>query len=303
MARGSFAYAARNCLHALAVILGVSLLTFAMAHAAGDPAPLPISPGASNAARPQGLGQNVLLQYLLFLRHALLGDFGQSFIYRQAVSTLVLQHLPATLLLAGSAFAVAIMLSVPLALAVASRGDGVASLLRIFAAIGLAIPCFWLGLMLTMMFSIRWRLLPQEGQGGLAHLALPAIALALPMTARLSRHIGPAMNNIMHADYMRTARAKGLSHHRTIWVHALRNLLPPVVAITAHEFAEILSLAVAVEVVFAWPGIGRLAATALGQHDFPLLQGLVFLTGLGVVVLNLLCHLLSARLDPRLRLA
>ena len=296
----------RRCLHALAVLIGVSIATFAVAHATGDPVTLVLSPSASEATRMQmrahlGLDQPLITQYLLFLGHAVQGDFGQSFIYRQSVASLVLARLPATLLLAGSAFAIALSVGVPLGVVAATRGGWASATLNLFSMAGLAIPSFWLGLMLVLLVAVWLRLLPVDGYGGLAHLILPALTLSLQSIARLSRLVASGMQGAMRADYIRTARAKGLLEHRIVWVHALRNVLVPVVTMAGLELGDLLSSAVVVEVVFAWPGIGRLAVTALGERDFPLLQGTVFMAGLGFVLINLAADAICARIDPRMR--
>ncbi len=268
-------------LHTVAVLLGVSLATFAVAHATGHRA------------------QPVIVQYALFLRHALQGDFGQSLIYRQPVALLVLQHLPATLLLTATAFTIALTVGIPLGVIAAARGGLAAWLLHLMSMLGPALPAFWLGLMLVLVVSVRPGLLPADGTGGLSHLMLPAIALSLHGMARLSRLVASGMRNVLGSDYIRAARAKGLSEGRVIWVHGLRNVLVPVLTMAGLELTDLLSSAVVVEVVFAWPGIGRLAATALSQRDIPLLQGIVLLAGLGAVLTNLLANTICARIDPR----
>ena len=297
----------RRLLRALAVLLGVSIATFAVAHATGDPVTLLLPASASEAARAQlrvhlGLDQPVLLQYLLFLRHACTGDFGQSFLYRQSVTSLVLDRLPATLLLAGTAFAIALAVGIPLGVLAAARGGAAAALLQLFSMLGLAVPSFWLGLMLVVTVAVGLRLLPVDGYGGLAHLVLPALTLSLQSIARLSRLAASGMGGVLRTDYIRTARAKGLLERRVIWVHAMRNVLVPVVTMAGLELGDLISSAVVVEVVFAWPGIGRLAVTALSQRDFPLLQGTVFIAGLGFVAINLAADLICSRIDPRIRL-
>jgi ABC-type dipeptide/oligopeptide/nickel transport system permease component len=297
---------ARRLLQALAVLLGVSIATFAVAHATGDPVTLLLSPSASEATRAQmrahlGLDQPLMTQYALFLSHALQGDFGQSFIYRQNVGALVMARLPASLLLAGTAFAIALLAAIPLGVLAASRGGVAAGALQIFSMLGLAIPSFWLGLMLVLIMAVGLRLLPVDGYGGFSHLILPAITLSLQSIARLSRLVASGMAGALQADYIRTARAKGLRETRIVWVHALRNVLVPVVTMAGLELGDLLSSAVVVEVVFAWPGIGRLAVTALGERDFPLLQGTVFIAGMGFVVINACADALCARIDPRIR--
>jgi peptide/nickel transport system permease protein len=295
----------RRGLRALAVLLGVSLATFAVGHATGDPVALLLSPSASQAARDQmrahlGLDQPLARQYATFLGHALEGDFGQSFIYRQSVSSLVLARLPATLLLAGTAFAIALLAGIPLGVVAAARGGAAAAALQVFSVIGLAVPSFWLGLMLVLAFAVHLRVLPVDGFGGLG-LILPAMTLSLQSVARLGRLVMSGMGQALRSDYIRTARAKGLRETRIVWVHALRNVLVPVVTMAGLELGDLISSAVVVEVVFAWPGIGRLAVTALGERDFPLLQGTVFIAGLGFVLINLCVDALCARIDPRMQ--
>ncbi len=292
-------------LHAFAVLFGVSLATFLVAHGTGDPVDLLVSPSATLAVRAQmrstlGLDRPLMEQYLLFLQHALHGDFGQSFIYHQSVTTLVLARLGPTLILAGSAFAIALAVSLPLGVLAAARGGSAAGALQLFSMLGLAIPSFWLGLMLVLLFAVNLRLLPVDGYGTFSHLILPALTLSLQSIARLSRLVASGMRGALQSDYVRTARAKGLLEGRVVWVHALRNVLVPVVTMAGLELGDLLSSAVVVEVVFAWPGIGRLAVTALGERDFPLLQGTVFIAGFGFVMINAGADALCARLDPRL---
>ena len=297
--------ALRRLLHALAVLLGVSIASFAVSHATGDPVTLLLPANASEASRAAlrshlGLDQPVPIQYLLFLRHALTGDFGQSFLYRQSVGLLVIERLPATLLLALTAFCIAALAGVPLGVLAAARRGAAEVALQLLSVLGLAVPSFWLGLMLVLLFAVQWRLLPVDGYGGLSHLLLPALTLSLQSLARLSRLVASGMAETLGRDFIRTARAKGLLERRVVWVHALRNVLVPVVTMAGLELGDLISSAVVVEVVFAWPGIGRLAVGALSSRDFPLLQGTVFIAGLGFVLINLLADLLCARIDPRI---
>ena len=295
----------RRLLHALAVLFGVSLATFAVSHATGDPVTLLLPPTASELARTQlrqhlALDRPLAVQYLLFLRHAAGGDFGQSYLYGQPVAALVLERLPATLLLAGTAFLLAVAIGIPLGVLAAVRGGAAGLVLQLFSMLGLAVPSFWLGLMLVIVLAVGLRVLPVDGYGGLSHLVLPAATLAMQSIARLSRLTASGMGAIMASDFIRTARAKGLSERRVVWVHGLRNALVPIVTMAGLELGDLISSAVVVEAVFAWPGIGRLAVDALSARDFPLLQGTVFIAGLGFVVINLAVDLICARIDPRI---
>ncbi len=291
--------------HALAVLFGVSLLTFLVAHATGDPVTLLLPANAPEATRIAlahhlGLDQPLPVQYGLFLLHALQGDFGRSFLYGQPVAPLVLQTLPATLELAAAAFCIALLVGLPLGVLSASRGGVASAALQLLSMLGLAMPAFWLGLMLVLVFAVQLHLLPVDGSGGVSHLVLPALTLSLLSLARISRLVRSGMQEILDRDFIRTARARGLPEWRVVWVHGLRNVLVPVVTMAGMELGDLLSSAVVVEVVFAWPGIGRLSVEALGARDFPLLQGTVFIAGLGFVLINLLADILCARIDPRI---
>ncbi len=291
--------------HALAVLFGVSLATFAVSHATGDPVTLLLPPTASELARAElrhhlALDRPIAVQYLLFLRHAIVGDFGLSYLYRQPVASLVAERLPATLLLAGCAFLLALAIGIPLGVLAAVRGGGAAILLQLFSMLGLAVPSFWLGLMLVILLAVRLRLLPVDGYGGASHLILPAATLAMQSVARLSRLAASGMGAVMASDFIRTARAKGLTSARIVWVHGVRNALVPIVTMAGLELGDLISSAVVVEAVFAWPGIGRLAVEALSARDFPLLQGTVFIAGLCFVLINLGVDVICARIDPRI---
>jgi ABC-type dipeptide/oligopeptide/nickel transport system permease component len=292
-------------LHTLLVLLGVSFTTFMVASVSGDPVTLLLPANATEAVRAAlrthlGLDQPVLVQYGLFVFHALGGDLGRSYVFGTGVSRLVLERLPATLLLAATAFALALLIAIPLGTLAASRGGLWAALLQLLSTVGLAIPSFWLGLMLALVFAVGFGWLPIDGYGGIAHLVLPALTLSLQSLARLGQLVAAGMDEILRRDFIRTARSKGLRERRVIWVHALRNVLVPVITMAGLELGDLISSAVVVEVVFAWPGIGRLAVQALQDRDYPLLQGTVLIAGASFAAVNLLTDLLCARIDPRI---
>jgi len=290
------------------VLLGVSLATFLVAQTTGDPITLLVPANATEAARAAlrthlGLDRPVPVQYALFLLHALQGDLGTSFVYRQHVLDLVLNRLGATFELASVAFAIALVLGVGLGMAAALRRRGVIDLMVTgFTMIGLAVPPFWLGLMLIVVFAVRWHLLPVSGSDGVASVVLPAVTLSLQSSARLARLLRSSMVEVLEADYIRAARAKGLWRSRVLWVHAFSNALIPLVTMAGLELGDLISSAVVIEVIFAWPGLGRLAVTAVAQRDFPLLQGAVLVVAVCFVTINLVVDWLYTRIDPRVTL-
>ncbi len=279
-----------------------------MAQSTGDPVTLLVPANATEAARAElrthlGLDRALPVQYALFLFHAVQGDFGTSFVYRQPVLGLVANRLGATFELALAAFAIALVLGMGLGMAAALWRRGVVDLaVTGFTMIGLAVPPFWLGLMLIVVFAVRWRLLPVSGSEGAASVVLPAVTLSLQSAARLARLLRSGMVEALEADYIRAARAKGLWRGRVLWVHALRNALIPLVTMAGLELGDLISSAVVIEAIFAWPGLGRLAITAVAQRDFPLLQGAVLVVAVCFVSINLVVDWLYTRIDPRVTL-
>ena len=288
------------------VLLGVSLATFLVAQSTGDPVTLLVPANATEAARADlrahlGLDRPVPVQYGLFLVHALRGDLGSSFVYKQHVLDLVVNRLGATFELAFAAFA--LVLGIGLGVLAALRRNTVVDFaITGFTMIGLAIPPFWLGLILIIVFAVRLRVLPVSGSDTAASVILPAVTLSLQSTARLARLLRSSMIEVLEADYVRTARAKGLSRRAVLWVHAFRNALIPLVTMAGLELGDLISSAVVIEAIFAWPGLGRLAITAVSQRDFPLLQGAVLVEAVCFVSINLAVDWLYTRIDPRVAL-
>ncbi|PWC12509.1 ABC transporter permease [Brenneria corticis] len=293
---------------AVLVMFGVSLLIFFSLHLTGDPAALMMPPGASQqeiAAFRHGMGfdRPLLWQYGRYLHDVLHGDLGESLRYSQPVTALIGQRLPATLLLAATALAwstlVGLMLGIFSALKQHSPWDLVA---RLFAFSGQAVPVFWLGLLLIMLFSLNLGWLPSGGYGDATHLIMPALSLGAYYMSAIARLIRSSLIDVLQQDYIRTARAKGLSQWRIVVRHALRNALIPVVTVQGMYFASLLGGALVTEIIFAWPGIGRLAVQAIQNRDFPLVQAIVLLAALTFVGINLIIDLLYVVLNPRIRL-
>ena len=301
------AFLLRRFGYALISLLLLALTIFILTRLSGDPALLLTEPGASaadvDAARKRfGLDRPLSMQFFGFLGSALTGDFGISLYYRTPVLELYLQRLPNSLLLAGVAFAWSLVLGVGcgvLAAVHANRWWDLA--FKLLALGGLAMPAFWLGMLLILVFSVGLGWLPSSGDGSWQHLVLPAITLGWYFAGANMRLTRSSMLDVMGMEYIKLARIKGLPESRVIMKHALKNAVIPVFTLAAINLVTMVNAAVVVETVFAWPGIGRLLYEGISLRDFPLVQTTVLLAGAMIVVVNLLVDLLYAWIDPRIR--
>jgi peptide/nickel transport system permease protein len=297
----------RRLAQAVLVVFGVSLVVFFVIRLSGDPAYLMLPPTATEEdrarfARQLGLDRPLHVQYGVFLQRGLQGDFGQSLRYSQPALPLVLERLPATLELTLAALVVSLVVAIPAGVISAVRRNSPTDTLTMLGALfGQSMPVFWLGIMLILLFSVRLEVFPTSGRGTLAHLVLPAVTLGLYSTARVTRLVRAGMLEVIGQEYIRTAWAKGLADRVVIYKHALRNTLIPVVTVVGLELGTLLGGAVITETVFAWPGVGRLAVTAIFQRDYPVVQAAVCVTALIFVVSNLLVDIVYGWLDPRIR--
>ena len=288
-------------------LIGVSLIAFVAMRMLGDPAHLVLGENATPQAlaeyrREQGLDQPLHLQYVRFLASALQGDFGYSFRYRTPVFPLLLERLPATVMLGLSALGLAVAVGVPLGiLAALRRGRWGDELIRVVALVGQAVPGFFLGLVLIIVFAVNLGWLPTGGTGDWRHLVLPSISLSAFLMALIMRFTRSSLLEVLGQDYIRTARAKGLSERTATLRHAMRNTLIPLVTVIALQAGVLFSGAVVTETVFGWPGVGRLAVEAVQGRDFPLIQATVLFMSGAVVLINLLVDISYAFLDPRVR--
>jgi peptide/nickel transport system permease protein len=249
-----------------------------------------------------GLDRPIAVQYLDFLAHAVQGDFGTSLRYGQPALGVVLERLPATLALGGVGVLIALLIAVPLGIAAARRQGGhIDRFARGVALAGQAVPSFILAPLLIAVFAVALHWLPVSGSGGPAYLLLPALTIGLAASAGLIRILRSSLLEVYGRDHIRTARAKGLDEHAVMRRHALRLAAIPVVTFLALDVAAILSGVVVVEVIFAWPGMGRLAYTSITARDLPVIQAFVFVAALTIVIVNLLLDVLYGVLDPRIR--
>ncbi len=289
-------------------LAGVVVLVFAFLHLVpGDPVEIMLGESAAPAdvealRHALGLDEPLPAQLTGFVRRLARGDLGESLAFRAPVTTVIAARYPATLELAASAFVLALAVALPLGtLAAVRQGTRVDRAARFLSLVGVCVPSIWLGPLLILVFSIQLRWLPISGRGGLAHLALPAITLALGMIGVLVRLTRAAVLGVLREDFVRTARAKGAAPLRVIGRHALRNALLPVTTVAGLQAGALLAGAVVTETIFAWPGTGRLLVQAIGARDVPLIQGCVLVIGCTYVAANTLTDLVLRQLDPRLR--
>ena len=300
--------ALRRLVLIIPTLLGVASLVFAFLHLVpGDPVEIMLGESAAPAdvaalRHDLGLDRPLPAQYARFLARAARGDLGQSIAFRAPVAEVIADRYPATLELAGAAFLLALALAVPLGVVAAARaGSMLDRLTRLTSLAGVCLPSFWLGPLLILAFSIGLGWLPVSGRGGLAHLVLPAVTLALGMVGVLVRLVRASMLVALGEDYVRTARAKGAPGWRVVGGHALRNALMPVTTVAGLQAGALLAGAIITETIFAWPGLGRLIVEAISARDYPLVQGCVLAIGVSYVGVNLVTDLVYHAIDPRLR--
>jgi peptide/nickel transport system permease protein len=297
---------ARLAQSVLVVLLSLSAV-FGMVRLGGDPVllflPMDIQAKDVDEYREQlGFNDPLLVQYARFMAGAVRGDFGESLRYRRDALGLVLERLPATLLLAGSAILLTLVVAVPLGVLTAVRRDtAVDHVGTVVTVLGQATPGFWLGLMLIYLFAVQLRWLPTGGSGTLAHLVMPSVVLAAFFAARVARLTRSATLDVLNEEFIKTARAKGLGESRVIGKHTLRNAAIPIVTLAGLEAGQLLGGAVVTETIFAWPGLGRLTVQALLNRDFPVVMAAVSFTSIVYTLMNLLVDLAYGWLDPRVR--
>jgi peptide/nickel transport system permease protein len=299
-------YLHRRLLLLLPTLFGALTLVFVLIHLIpGDPVEVMLGESATAADKEElrrrlGLDQPLSAQYRSFLIQLAAGDLGRSLYEQASVADIIRARLPATLELASCAMIAAILVSFPLAtLAATRRGRWADRCALFFSLFGLSLPNFWLGPLLMIIFSIQLDWAPVSGRGGLSHLFLPALTLALGMAAILTRILRASLLQVMHEDYVRTARAKGLSERRVWLKHTLRNALLSVLTIMSLQFGNLLAGSLITETIFSWPGIGRLTVQAIQTRDYPLVQGCVLVIAVSYVLVNFFTDLLYKLVDPR----
>ncbi len=318
------AFIIRRSLQSVAVLVAMSLLVFVGVYAVGNPIDILINPQADQIEREHaiaalGLDRSLPEQYLSFVTGAAHGDLGRSFVHSTPALSLILERMPATMELALAAMVIAIVLGIPLGLWAGLKPRSIAGRAIMAGSIlGFSLPTFWVGLMLIMVFSVMLGWLPSSGRGptvdlfgvipvsflsleGWRHLALPAINLALFKLALLIRLTRAGAREALLQDYVKFARAKGLTNARIIGVHVLRNILIPIVTVIGLELGSVIAFAIVTESVFAWPGMGKLLIDSIGLLDRPVIVAYLLIIVTLFIIINLVVDILYSALDPRVR--
>jgi peptide/nickel transport system permease protein len=302
------AYVRRRLLVLLPTVLGVATVVFLLLHVMpGDPVEVMLGETARPADRIElrsqlGLDRPLHRQYGAFLAGLACGNLGSSIHSRRPVAEIIAERVPATLQLTFAALAIALMTAIPAGLLAAARPHGTIDRVSLTASlIGIAIPNFWLGPMLILVFAVRFGWLPVSGAGGPAHLVLPALTLGLSMAGIVTRMTRSTVLETLHEEYIRTARAKGVPEARVIAKHALANALTPMLTVIGLQLGGLLAGSVITETIFAWPGLGRLMLQAIQTRDYPVVQGCVLVIAISYVIVNLATDLTYAWANPRLR--
>jgi peptide/nickel transport system permease protein len=317
-------YLLRRLLQAALVMLAMSVIVFVGVYAIGDPVEILISPDADQMERERaikalGLDLPLWMQYLSFLGNALRGDLGRSFVFNEPALQLILQRMPATLELAFGATIMALIIGIPLGLYAGLKPKSFgAKCIMTGSILGFSLPTFWVGLMLIMVFAVQLGWLPSTGRGetaeimgmrwsfltwdGLRHLAMPALNLALFKISLVIRLTRAGVRETMLMDFVKFARAKGLTNQRVIFVHVFKNIMIPVVTVVGLELGSTIAFSVVTESVFAWPGMGKLIIDSINVLDRPVIVAYLMIIVLMFITINLLVDLSYSALDPRVRL-
>ena len=298
-------YTIRRIMYLVPVLLGVVfLISVSLEFIPGDPAALILgqfaTPEAVSAMREDlHLNQPFFVRYLYYIRGLLRADLGRSFTLRREVSAEIAEALPATLELTGVSMMIVLLVSIPLGTVTAAKPNSTLdNVVRVLSLGGLSMPVFWTGILLMLLFGLHLRWFPVCGYGGIRYLVLPAVTLAAPSVGMMTRIVRSSIMEVLHEDYINTARAKGLTESLVLYKHALRNGLIPVITLLGTQLGQMLGGAVLTESVFAWPGLGRLTIYAIFSRDFILIQGVVLVFALLYAITNLLVDISYTIVNP-----
>ena len=289
------------------VLFIITIMIFVLVYIAGDPVSTMLSADATpeeitELRHALGFDQPFHVQFGNYVMDLLRGDFGESYQYGTSALALVLERLPATLELATASMIIAILIAIPLGIFSAIKPNTIIDFFATsFSVLGKAIPNFWLGIMLILIFSVTLKILPVSGTGSYAHIVLPAITLGTAMSAEITRLVRSSMLEILHQDYIRTARSKGLKYSAVVMKHAFKNSLVPVITITFLQAAALVGGSLITEMIFAWPGLGQLIIQAVYAKDLPIIQAAVFVTASMIIFINILTDVMYRVLDPRIK--
>ena len=301
-------YLIARLLQGIVTVLILTTFVFFAARLTGSPLDVITPDSATPEQRAQiahqlGLDRSTWEQFWIYVSGLFRGDLGQSYILHRSVASLYWHALPNSMELILPAFVVAIAVGVPLGvLSATAKSRAARAAIGLYSGSGMAAPTFWVGLLLISVFSVALRLLPSAQMGGPDHFILPVITLSFAISAGIIRMVRSAMIETLPSEYITFARIKGVSEPTIVWKHALRNALNATVAFLSVSLAALITGSLVVEIVFAWPGLGRLTYQAISSRDYPLAQGIMLMSGVLIVVLNLLFDIAQTRLDPRSRL-
>lgn len=293
--------------HSVLSVIAITLVVYVMLNASGDPATmlLPDTAGPEAVAqvrRALGLDAPIYLRYVRFLGNALQGDLGTSFTYRRPAMEIVLAHVPATAQLALTGMAIALLISIPLGVTAARHhGKPLDTVVLAIALLGQSVPVFWLGMVVIMVFAVNLGWLPTGGRGTILHLVLPGLTLGWFANGLMTRLVRSSMLEVLSQDYVRTARSKGLSETIVVMKHALRNAAIPVVTVAGLQMAAMMGGTVVTEIVFAWPGVGRLTLDAISGRDYPVAMAAILFIAFVFIGVNFLVDVTYTLIDPRVR--
>ncbi len=302
-------YLYRRFIQSIIIIIGISMAVFLISRLTGDPVSIMVDFDTSKEDREVlrkelGLDKPVPIQYLIFLKGAIRGNFGTSIRYEEPAIDLVLQRIPATLRLLVFTLFWALIFAIPIGIISALKRNSIFDLIGMTSTfLGQSIPSFWLGIMMIMIVGVHFRLLPISGYGGgdVAHVIMPAVTLGAFEMASFARITRSSMLEVLDMDYIQTARAKGLRESLVVIKHALRNALIPIITIMGLHVALLMGGAVITEQIFAYPGVGWLAVQSIYNRDFPVVQAIVMVVSIGVVATNFLIDIIYTIIDPRIR--
>jgi peptide/nickel transport system permease protein len=298
----------RRILHSIFVIFAISLIVFFAVRLTGDPAAIMFGAGEPTKEAVEALNHNLgldkplIVQYGIFLQDLVMFDLGESFRSGQDVSSMIMEKMGATLTLALGGIIVALLIAFPVGvISAVKRGSIFDFGGRLFSLLGISFPNFWLGIMLIIIFGVVLKWLPASGYNGFEYLILPSVTLGLILSGILARLVRSSMLEVLNEQYISTARSKGTAEWLVIIRHALRNALIPTITFLGIQFGSLLGGTVIIEQVFSWPGVGRMIVDAIGQRDYPVVQGGVIVLALLMVTVNLLVDISYSIIDPRIK--
>lgn len=301
-------YMRRRLLQVIPVLLIVTVVVFFMVHLSGDPTSMMLPQDATQEARENlrealGLNRPLHVQYWIFIKGLFQGDFGVSHKYNAPALPIVLERIPASLELCAVSIVLSVVIAIPLGVwAARAHGTPFDSLVNALAVLGQAMPSFWIGIMLILLLGVKWTLLPVSGRGSIAQLIMPSVTLAIGTSAQIIPLVRSSMLEIVHEDYIRTARSKGLSERTVIYRHAFKNALVPVITMVALQIPALFGGALITETIFAWPGLGQLMVTGVTNHDMAIVQACILMITFITIVVNLCADMLYCLIDPRIRM-